>query len=354
MIEQLEHLEWEITTACNAACPQCPRNYYGGRTWDNLPIVQNNLVWAQQYLPIDIIKQLKRIDFCGTYGDPIMNNDLIDIVQWLRQINPELKVTVKTNGSLRDTDWWSRLASALGTNGGVFFGIDGLRDTNHLYRRRTNFDKIIENALSFIKSGGVAHWNYIVFRHNEHQVDDARRLSKELGFSTFNVKLTGRFLNKNHKMVDNIWVYSDQNQPEYQIEIPRNPKYVNSAYNTVRSDHKNIFINNKCLVKDNKLYLYLSAEGYVFPCGWLHDRMYGYETEQNTDHQKLEDFFKLAGGKHKANITCTPIEDIVDGAWFKTIIDSWRDHSSALERCQIMCGRYGDLIPNQNKLVEEF
>ena len=77
-------LEWEITTACNAACPQCPRNYYGGKTWHNLPIVQVNRQWAEKHLSVDFIKQLTHIDFCGTYGDPAMNNSLIDIVQWLQ------------------------------------------------------------------------------------------------------------------------------------------------------------------------------------------------------------------------------------------------------------------------------
>ena len=50
----------------------------------------------------------------------------------------------------------------------VTFGIDGLQDTNHLYRISTNFDKIIKNAKAFIDAGGFAKWHMLVFEHNEH------------------------------------------------------------------------------------------------------------------------------------------------------------------------------------------
>ena len=352
MTYKYDFLEWEITTACNAACPQCPRNYYGGKTWHTLPIVQNNLDWAKQYLPTDFIQNLRRIDFCGTYGDPVINNELVDIVSWLLKVNPKLSISIKTNGSLKDVAWWSQLAKVLDANGSVFFGIDGLADTNHLYRKKTNFDKIIENATAFIQSGGVAYWNYIVFKHNEHQVDEARRLSSELGFANFNLKLTGRFFNKNHDMVESVTVHNDKNQPEYKIEIPARKEYINSTYTKINViDSNNTKINCKSM---NLNRIYLSAEGFVFPCGWLHDRMYGYEAEQHPDHQKLQDLFKLAGGRKLANINYTPIEDIVNGTWFKIIQDSWTNHDSALERCKFMCGSNADLIPSQNELVQKF
>ena len=347
-----DFLEWEITTACNAACPQCPRNYYGGKTWHTLPIIQNSLAWAKQHLPLDFLKKLRRVDFCGTYGDPIVNNELINIVSWLLEVNPGLSISIKTNGSLKDSEWWTQLAKTLGANGTVFFGIDGLADTNHLYRKKTNFNKIIENATAFIQAGGVANWSYIVFKHNEHQVNDAQRLSSELGFANFNLKLTGRFFNKNHKLVESVQVYDDKNQPEYKIEIPTHVKYINLAYTKINAvDNTSTKINCKLM---NLNRIYLSAEGFVFPCGWLHDRMYGYEAEQHPDYQKLKDLFELAGGQHRANINYTSIDDIVNGAWFNTLQESWTNQKMMLERCKIMCGNNADLIANQNKLVQNF
>ena len=63
------------------------------------------------------------------------------------------------------------LAEIIGVNGRVDFNIDGLQDTNHVYRKNTNFEKIIDNASAYIRMGGIAEWNYIVFKHNQHQID---------------------------------------------------------------------------------------------------------------------------------------------------------------------------------------
>jgi len=353
-------LEWEITTACNAACPQCPRNYYGGKTWKNLPIIQNSLSWAQTHFTEKFIKKLKRIDFCGTYGDPILNNEFLEIVRWVRTVNNELHLSVKTNGGLKNTDWWAELSHALGPNSCVFFGIDGLEDTNHLYRRKVDFQKVIQNAQSFINAGGNAFWNFIVFKHNQHQVDDARLLSQQLGFKNFQVKCTSRFFDKTHQLQESFAVLDNDGKVEYYLEIPTDHVYVNNSYKKIEFIRKSSDsldrvlsesdISCKCMKWSR---IYLSAEGYVFPCGWLHDRMYGVEAERHSDAVKLKKMFDLAGGSEFANINYTPIEKIVNGAWFTTLINSW-SNSSRLNRCEVMCGEQLNLIGDQNKMIKKF
>ena len=63
--------------------------------------------------------------------------------------------------------------------------IDGLEDTHSYYRQGTNWKKIINNAKSFISSGGRAVWQFIPFAHNEHQIKSCIRLSQQLGFKEF-------------------------------------------------------------------------------------------------------------------------------------------------------------------------
>ena len=66
------------------------------------------------------------------------------------------------------------LASIMRKPDKVIFAIDGLEDTNHLYRVNTNFNKIMENAKAFINAGGIARWDFIAFAHNEHQIEEAK------------------------------------------------------------------------------------------------------------------------------------------------------------------------------------
>ena len=51
----------------------------------------------------------------------------------------------------------------------------------------------MQSAQAFINAGGRAEWDFLVFRHNEHQVESARKLAKEMGFAKFYVRKTGRF-----------------------------------------------------------------------------------------------------------------------------------------------------------------
>ena len=56
--------------------------------------------------------------------------------------------------------------------------LDGLEDTNHIYRRYTDWSKIERNAKTFLNAGGKGSWVFIVFKHNEHQVDEAESYLK--------------------------------------------------------------------------------------------------------------------------------------------------------------------------------
>ena len=80
----------------------------------------------------------------------------------------------------------------------VIFAIDGLEDTNHLYRVNTNFNKIMENAKAFINAGGLARWDFIAFAHNEHQIEEAKALAEQMGFVKFRYKKSNRYVIPTH------------------------------------------------------------------------------------------------------------------------------------------------------------
>jgi MoaA/NifB/PqqE/SkfB family radical SAM enzyme len=126
---------------------------------------------------------LETVQFCGTLGDPCASKLISGQLKVIR--DGKLNLNLHTNGSLRDTDWWDSLAKDFGDKLVVWFAIDGLEDTHTIYRQATNWNKIIENAKSFIDAGGNAIWQFIPFAHNEHQIRDCMKMAKALGFSKF-------------------------------------------------------------------------------------------------------------------------------------------------------------------------
>jgi len=183
----------ELSSVCNAACPMCRRevnpNFDKDKHSTSLSLEQ-----IKEKLSVDFIKQLEYIYFCGSYGEPAAAPECIDIMKYIREVNPTIRLGIHTNGSLRNIKFWQELGSILNLpNDYCRFGIDGLEDTNHIHRVGTHWNLIMKNSKAFIEAGGIAEWEYLIFEHNEHQVDEAEKLSKKLGFKSFIHKVSRRF-----------------------------------------------------------------------------------------------------------------------------------------------------------------
>lgn len=353
IINQLYQVELDLSNKCNAQCPQCVRNYYGSYTWPSLPLVDLDINILKKSISSNTWAMLKHVRLCGTYGDPCMHKELIEIVSWIKSVSTA-KITINTNGGIRSTVWWSQLATILGDNDTVVFGLDGLEDTNHLYRIGVNYQKVIKNLVAFNHAGGNSVWQFLVFKHNEHQVDQARELANTLGCKEFAFKRTSRFVNKSHEVTNCTPVLDKSGNAQYFLEPPTNPVYTNEGYENITSIIKFYGSYNQYLKKTTidcfakrVQYINITAEGNVFPCGWLSDRMYGFETETHKDHATLMSMINIIGGREKINLHHTSLEDIINGPWFDAIEQSWRDNS--IERCANQCGQDNNLIASANK-----
>lgn len=189
---QVSKLHVEISSLCNAACPQCARHPTASYFLN--PMIEDKEKWTldqvKKNFPLEDLANLKTILYNGTVGDFITNTQAIPIAKYFSEANDFIYSVVNTNGSARPIEWWQCLAEIPRLR--VNFAIDGLKDTNHIYRRRTDFDTIIRNAKAFIEAGGHAEWHMIVFDHNKHQIESCRELSKTLGFKKFHFRHTDR------------------------------------------------------------------------------------------------------------------------------------------------------------------
>jgi MoaA/NifB/PqqE/SkfB family radical SAM enzyme len=182
---QIKQVHLEITNNCQASCPMCSRNISGGLPNDLIKVHNWSLEDFKTIMNPTLLSQLHGYYFCGTFGDPMLNDNLIEMCRYSTEVAPNVQIAIHTNGSARSTKWWTELAQALPNDHFVVFALDGLADTQALYRVGTDFNKIIKNAKAFIDAGGKAEWCFIKFKHNEHQVEEARQMAKELGFAEF-------------------------------------------------------------------------------------------------------------------------------------------------------------------------
>lgn len=270
--EDIENIHLELSTICNASCPQCSRNVHGGKKIRSLPLVSMSLEKFKNIFSKDLIVQLKQIDICGVYGDPATAPQTLEIIKYLRITNPAIRIVFETNGSLKTPEWWKELAKYVDKS---VFGIDGLEDTNHIYRRGVEWNKLMKNVKSFIDAGGRSQWSFIVFKHNEHQVEAAKKLSKELGFTRFQLVKTNRFFSKlTRKVEEKFAVHDKKGNLEYFLEMPTKGDYKNASVfhskmigsEGVKKVLKKAQIECKYQIRKK---LYVSAEGYLLPCCWL-------------------------------------------------------------------------------------
>ena len=355
--ESIRSVHLELTSKCNASCPMCARNKFGGPDNEFLPNTELSLIDIKRIMPIDFVQQLNNVYMCGNYGDPIVATDMLEVFEWLRIVNPGIKLGVHTNASAKTVGWWSKLGKLLSKPGDyVKFGIDGLTDTNHIYRRGTHWQKIMDNAAAFIKAGGVAQWEYIVFKHNEHQVDDARMLSEQMGFSQFRTKKTGRFFsNTKLEGIDRQKVLNRKGELEYYIEKPDNLLYTNTSLSNEQAlvdkfgNMQNYLDQTciKCKVSEDKS-LYISAEGLAFPCCWTANQLYVWYWP----HKKSEIWDLLEGNTANVSVLENDLKSVIEGKYFKNIADSWNKSSVStgkLRVCAKTCGTGFDQFASQFK-----
>lgn len=352
--EDVRVVHLEITDKCNASCPMCPRNDSGGAVNPHLPLTELTLDQIKLIFPVEFITQLDRMYMCGNFGDPIVARDTLEVFQYFRQHNSDMSLGMNTNASAKKPEWWANLARVLGTRGNVNFSIDGLEDTNAIYRRGTNYQKAMENARAFIDSGGRARWEFIVFRHNEHQVEEAEWLAQEYGFEEFRPKKTGRFYNAwSGELIPAYDVKNRVGQVEYQLEIPQNPKWINQSLERYgdlveRFGSMAKYLDQTpidCKVAREKS-IYVSADGYIFPCCWTAATIYLMGQQEEYERKLLDQL----GGVAVIDAKRRPIREIVEGEFFNTITRSWSCGSIAEGKspvCAKTCGADFDRFKDQ-------
>ena len=381
--EEVKVVHLELTSKCNALCPMCSRSVHGARVNPNLKLAELSLEDIRRIFPTKFVKQLYSVVLCGNYGDPALASELPNILSWFRKLNSNIAFHFATNGGVRPSEWWKELAQFFTKNSSqVYFGIDGLEDTNHLYRINVKWDKLMENVHSFIRGGGRAVWHFIVFKHNEHQVERARTLSKEMGFIYFEAKETARFqatgwrvggetliaevvYDRNLKFSHFLEAPSKKNIPQWypkdakSVDLSQYAKLLKENGTTLKTNNLSpSFLKErrlsdderlnrgdkkcsvKCFVKKEKS-IFINYLGQVFPCCWTAWPYHFWHGHLLT--REIREIIDNLGGECEIDGKSLELKKIVEGKFFDLIaqgIDEKKE-SSPLYACQFTCGEAG-------------
>ena len=244
----------DIGNICNLRCPLCPTG-------------TNELQRPQSFMRLDkfeaILEKIKPYAIevvMHNWGEPFLNPAFLDMVRAVKREGIGTAVSSNLNLEHRGKDY---------LHGVVDSGLDHLvasidgttQDVYAYYRRKGDLAHVLENLRELVRykreigSGTpVIEWQFIVMKHNEHQMDDARRLADEIGVDRLRFTSPGM-------------PFDDLTNEELAAEwLPVNPDYRN--YEPAIMNQKGYLYEQKCF------YLYramtVNPQGEVAPCCALH------------------------------------------------------------------------------------
>ncbi len=273
-MRDIKVLHLEPTDVCQAACALCAREIDANFRKDQ----QHHLTIEQilKHLSNEQIAKLDKMFMCGNYGDPAAGKYTLDIYNYFRSQNPNITLGMNSNGGLQTTVWWHTLGTMFNQSKDyVVFSIDGLESTNETYRKNVKWSKLMHNAQAYIDAGGSAHWDMLVYQHNQHQVDECEQLARDMGFTWFRAKVSKRPFTE-------------------QLKFPSGWKpatVISTAINCHALNEQSTFID---------------AQGRMSPCCWLGNRQQDFITDFEQVRQSWTSL--------QPNITCLDACGTTDGA----------------------------------------
>jgi radical SAM protein with 4Fe4S-binding SPASM domain len=169
----------EPTNICNGTCPLCP---VGARIDKRR---KGHLDYDKFVQLIDEIRDIARMVIMNFAGEPILNRRIGDLAAYAESYG--IPVVIGTNGTLDKAE--ELVDSGVSE---ILFALDGATAESYsqyrIYRDGTDFNTVVENLRRIVERKrelGVEKptiiLQFVVFRHNQHEIGDILRLGEEIG-----------------------------------------------------------------------------------------------------------------------------------------------------------------------------
>lgn len=176
----------EPTTSCNLRCPQCPS---GLRSFSRPTGMLSRSVFEQA------VNELHRTTGYVTFyfqGEPYLNKQFLDMVGYAHK--HKMYTATSTNAHYLDVENAEKtVTSGLDR---LIISIDGTtQETYGKYRIGGKLEKVLEGTRNIVEAkkrlkSSTPHiiWQFIVFGHNEHQLEEVKGMAREYGVDELAVK----------------------------------------------------------------------------------------------------------------------------------------------------------------------
>ena len=356
--DQITRIQIELSNYCNAYCPQCVRVDYLDDGFlakytkqdTHYPVtINSHHIDTDRYKQMfeqDTWHSLRAVHYCGNYDEPTLHPHMIELAEHTLKLTSAV-VTVSTNGGTRTPQWWQQLgqlSQQYPQRLEVMWGIDGLEDTNHIYRKGVDWHRLQQNVSAYHDAGGHSIWQWIEFAHNQHQTQWVKDNYKNQGFKSLKIIETLRKnqpdqqqlkqtiknnTNLNAKKREKI-----ENLITEPIKLPQKKKIpeVNSKNTVISKKIPSINCKACDVTSSIKRSIYIDAQGYLTPCCWM-----------GTDHAKREasQGFMQGHDPREHNIyEHDSIADVLNSPYFLRLQHTWPTQSYSL--CVEHCGQTQD------------
>ncbi|MFH1618379.1 MAG: radical SAM protein [bacterium] len=169
-------------SGCDLRCPFCPTGKNKGTRTKKM------MAWEEYRRIMDQLGHvLLQVEFCN-WGEPLLNPRIYDMIGYAKKFRLETHLSTNLNNFSTD-DAERLLDSGLDF---LILSIDGASpETYSRYRVGGDFNRVIENVKILVQARArrgfkrpYINWQFLVFRHNEHEIETAKKLGRELGVDT--------------------------------------------------------------------------------------------------------------------------------------------------------------------------
>lgn len=330
-LSDVRSLALEVTSHCNIRCPQCSRINFQGELAEFIQLQNWDIEKILPNLQVEQMTQLSFVRIEGDNGDAIMHPDIVQIIEHFYNAPTDPKILILTNGSLRSADWWNKLGQRFPGRVRVQFSIDGLTDTHALYRVGADYEKTVANARAFIAGGGDATQRCLIFAHNQHQLDEIKQTSLDIGFGALQIKPGDLFRFQG----ETEWPVFVKGRETHRIKPISN---FETDFSSWEYDHTNKKYTRSS--RDQGLLcpeinageITITYQGHLIPCCIYHADMY-FKRDFNLDYQRL------AGDMNLLDLNQRTLKDIFeDPAYYGHRLESMLAGNNRLPKCQAVCG----------------